>query len=294
MAKRDALPRYDDFFKPTLEALTTLGGSGSIEEIDEEIVSKLNIGQAALDAVYAKSGAPILPDRMSWARSYLKLAGLVGNPQRGVWVLTEEGRGALLWPDAKLRKVVADAYNASEAERRTKRAEQTAVGGTADGADAAGEELGWQDRLLLRLQTVEPAAFERLSQRMLRQSGFTRVEVTGKSSDGGIDGVGVLRVNLISFQVLFQCKRWKGSVGAAVVRDFRGAMQGRADKGLIITTGTFTTEARKEATRDGAPAIDLIDGEAMCDLLKDLRLGVIVREIKVEEVSLDENLFESI
>ena len=97
----------------------------------------------------------------------------------------------------------------------------------------------------------------------------------------------MLRVNLISFQVLFQCKRWKGSVGAAVVRDFRGAMQGRAYKGLIITTGTFTTEARKEATRDGAPAIDLIDGESLCELLKDLRLGVTIREVRHEEITID-------
>jgi restriction system protein len=71
-------------------------------------------------------------------------------------------------------------------------------------------------------------------------------------------------------------------------------MQGRADKGLIITTGTFTSEARKEATRDGAPAIDLIDGEALCVLMKDLGLGVRVREIRVEEVSVDEEFFGAI
>jgi restriction system protein len=141
---------------------------------------------------------------------------------------------------------------------------------------------------------MDPNAFERLSQRLLRQSGFTRVEVTGRSGDCGIDGVGVLRVNLISFQVLFQCKRWKGSVGSEEVRNFRGAMQGRADKGLIIITSTFTAEARKEATRDGAPAIDLIDGEALCILLKDLGLGVHVKEIRVEEVTLDEGFFDTI
>jgi restriction system protein len=144
------------------------------------------------------------------------------------------------------------------------------------------------------MQQIAPDAFERLCQRLLRESGFTRVEVSGKSGDGGIDGVGVLRVNLISFQVLFQCKRWKGSVGSEVVRNFRGAMQGRADKGLIITTGTFTAEARKEATRDGAPAIDLIDGEALCDLMKDLELGVRVREVRSEVVTLDEEFFAAV
>jgi restriction system protein len=126
----------------------------------------------------------------------------------------------------------------------------------------------------------------------LRESGFTRVEVSGRSGDGGIDGIGVLRVNLGSFHVLFQCERWKGSVGANVVRDFRGAMVGRADKGLIITTGTFTANARREATRDGAPAIDLVDGEAVCGLLKDLKLGVTVKF--VEEVQVEPKFFSSI
>ena len=139
---------------------------------------------------------------------------------------------------------------------------------------------------------MEPTAFERLSQRLLRESGFIKVEITGRPSDGGIDGIGVLRMNLVSFQVLFQCKRWKGSVGAPVVRDFRGAMVGRADKGLIITTGSFTAEARKEATRDGAPAIDLLDGEALCNLLKERRLGLSVKQ--VEEVSVDANFFKGI
>ncbi|WP_255408990.1 restriction endonuclease [Caulobacter sp. BP25] len=120
---------------------------------------------------------------------------------------------------------------------------------------------------------------------LLREAGFSKVEVTGKTGDGGIDGTGVLRMNLLSFQVVFQCKRWQGSVGAPTVRDFRGAMVGRADKGLILTTGTSTAEARKEAVRDGAPAIDLVDGEMLCDLLRQHRLGVRVE--MVERVTVD-------
>ena len=131
-----------------------------------------------------------------------------------------------------------------------------------------------------------------LCQRVLRESGFTKVEVTGKSNDGGIDGIGILRMNLVSFTILFQCKRYKDSVGSAVIRDFRGAMQGRCDKGLIISTGFFTSEARKEATRDGAPLIDLIDGEALCDLLKSLKLGIQIEQ--VEHVTVDESWFFSL
>jgi restriction system protein len=150
-------------------------------------------------------------------------------------------------------------------------------------------ETPWQDLLLDCLLKMKPAAFERLCQRILKDSGFIKVEVTGRSGDGGIDGIGVLRLNLLSFHVFFQCKRWKGSVGASAIRDFRGAMVGRADKGLVMTTGSFTTDARKEATRDGAPAIDLVDGEAVCELLKKLQIGVSIRN--VEHVMVQQEAF---
>jgi restriction system protein len=159
------------------------------------------------------------------------------------------------------------------------------------GSVDAGERAPWRADLLEVLGKLPPDAFERLCQQTLRKSGFTRVEVIGRTGDGGVDGTGVLRVNLLSFHVLFQCKRWKGSVGASVVRDFRGAMVGRADKGLILTTGAFTADARREAARDGAPVIDLVDGGALCDLLKDLRLGVGVR--MVEEVIVDDAAFHA-
>lgn len=290
VTKTVPLPKYDDLFKPTLEVLTRLGGSASIEELDEAMIAAIGATQDQLDVIYPKSGAAVLPDRMSWARSHLKLPGFVTNPKRGVWVLTEEGRAAARKSNAELKQIVNGAYKASLAAKKAAQA----LGESGISQEAGEGTVGWSDQLLQRVQAILPDAFERLCQRLLRESGFTRVEVNGKSGDGGIDGVGVLRVNLISFQVLFQCKRWKGAVGSEVVRNFRGAMQGRADKGLIITTGTFTAEARKEATRDGAPAIDLIDGEALCGLMKDLGLGVQIREIRVEEVRLDEAFFAAI
>jgi restriction system protein len=150
-------------------------------------------------------------------------------------------------------------------------------------------EPPWQEQLLDCVLRMKPAAFERLCQRVLEDSGFIKVEITGRSGDGGIDGIGVLNVSLLSFHVLFQCKRWKGSVGASAIRDFRGAMVGRTDKGLVMTTGTFTTDARKEATRDGAPAIDLVDGEKLCELLKKLKIGVSTR--LVEHVVVEQDAF---
>lgn len=151
-----------------------------------------------------------------------------------------------------------------------------------------GEEeiASWRETLMATLLEMQPDAFERLCQRVLRESGFIQVEVTGRSGDGGIDGHGIVRLaGLISFPVIFQCKRYRNTISSSVVRDFRGAMVGRADKGLIITTGSFTRDASLEATRDGAPPIDLIDGEQLIDKLKDLKLGVVTKQVEVVEVN---------
>jgi restriction system protein len=143
---------------------------------------------------------------------------------------------------------------------------------------------------------MEASAFERLIQRFLRESGFIQVEITGRSGDGGIDGRGIMRLGgLLSFHVIFQCKKWQGAVGASQIRDFRGAMVGRADKGLFVTTGTFTKDAAREAIRDGAPAIDLVDGDhQLVQKLKELSLGVKTEKVEVEKVTVDKNWFSSI
>jgi restriction system protein len=182
---------------------------------------------------------------------------------------------------------VAQVKKRVRTENRVRRRSTDKNNITAELLESDDVEPDWTTTLLDVLAEVPADAFERLCQRVLRESGFTRVEVTGRAGDGGIDGIGVLRINLVSFHVLFQCKRWKSSVGPAVVRDFRGAMVGRADKGLILTTASFKAEARREATRDGAPAIDLVDGEALCGLLRKLGLGVRVRVVEEVEVNPD-------
>ena len=301
MTDRVAELRKDDFYLPTLQVLDELGGSASIEEIEEKLIERFGFTQEELDRTYDVSGDNIVTDKMSWARSYLKFPNFVSSGDtKGVWVLTEAGRAAAQMPFEVLQKAIRDAKRARRAAQLAQRKEMDKDLETLlrerglDRDDAEEEGLDWSDILLAKLQSMDPSAFERLAQRILRESGFVRVEVTGKSGDGGIDGHGVLRMNLISFQVLFQCKRYKGSVSSGTVRDFRGAMQGRADKGLIITTGTFTPDARREATRDGAPAIDLIDGEALTDLLKSLKLGVRVEPIVTERITVDEGFFDEI
>ena len=297
MASLAELPKYDELLLPTLQVLVELGGSGTNSEIEEALAQKISATQEQLDIVYPTSGAAVLYDRMSWARSFLRLSRMLQNPKTGVWVLTEEGSEAAKMSAASVKAAVKEGYKLYAASKKNSQGdddENLPSDPITVPIDGSQNKESWNDVLLERLQSVDAAAFERLCQRLLRESGFTRVEVTGKAGDGGIDGVGVLRMNLISFQVLFQCKRWKSSVGSEVVRNFRGAMMGRADKGIIITTSTFTSDARKEATRDGAPAIDLIDGEALCILMKNLSLGVRIRPVTTEEVTIDEEFFKAL
>ena len=178
---------------------------------------------------------------------------------------------------------------AERPQRRSERRQDS----FAEGDEEAAEQ-DWKERLLDVLLAMPPDRFEHLAQRLLREAGFISVTVTGRAGDEGIDGVGVYRLSLVSFPLFFQCKRYRGSVRAGAVRDFRGAMAGRGDKGLLITTGTFTTEAKQEATRDGAPPIDLIDGDSLCELLKQHALGVKTTTRTVEEIDVEPAFFAEI
>lgn len=283
------VPRVPDLFVPILRVLDGLGGSASIEEINDKVAAHMGLSDEVRAVQHGDGPMTKFDYRCAWARSWLKNAGFTENSERGVWALTAEGRAMLTVDPEKTVKIVRKANS----DRR--KASVAVNGGTQAANDELDIDVGetvvkdWREQLLDILLAMDPAAFERLCQRLLREAGFIKVEVTGRSGDGGIDGTGVLRLNLLSFHVLFQCKRWKGSVGSSVVRDFRGAMVGRADKGLIMTTGTFTADARREAVRDGTPAIDLIDGDALCDLLKEQKIGVKVK--MVEEVTVEEAAF---
>ncbi len=279
-----SVPKLPVLMGATLTALKSLGGSASNREIHDRVADALALGDDVRSVLHKGGPMSVLQYRLHWARTYLKKAGAVDNSERAVWAVTEHGRSL---DPAQMDPIVRAVR--STGRSRTRGSEDETI---ADVPDSDAVETNWSEHLLSTVGAIDPAAFERLCQRILRESGFTRVEVTGRSGDGGIDGIGVLRVNLVSFHVLFQCKRWRGSVGASVVRDFRGAMIGRAEKGLIMTTGTFTSEARREAARDGAPAIDLIDGESLCSLLKDLRLGVRTR--LVEHVEIEPAFFAAI
>ena len=277
------IPPVEDLLWPTLRVLEKRGGSATIQELSEDVASALKLADELLNVPHGKGPKSEVDYRAAWARTQLKWIGLIENTSRGVWTITEAGRNVR-------EKEVRDRVR-QDRTKRSRTTRQQATTGDHEDVEALSES-GWKDAVLTLVRRIPPDAFERLCQRVLRQSGFVKVEVTGRSGDGGIDGAGVLRVNLLSFHVRFQCKRYSGAVGTREIRDFRGAMVGRADKGLFLTTGGFTKDAQREAVRDGAPAIDLIDGTDLCDLLKDHGLGV--RTETVEVVKPEAEFFASL
>ena len=276
------LPSFDELMIPTVKAIQELGGSGSIDEINAKVYAIAKISDEILAIPHGDKGTSSeIAYRLTWTRNYLKNFGLLENSSRGIWALSKADIDVSKLNHVEIVKTVRDQNKSTQLPKIATASEKIEQEVTAE-VDNTEE---WKEKLLNILYEITPAAFERLAQRLLRESGFFQVEVTGKAGDGGIDGKGIVRVSgLLSFHVIFQCKRYKGSITPSQIRDFRGAMQGRADKGLFITTGTFTREAIKEATRDGAPPIDLIDGETLCEKLKELRLGVETKTIEAIEI----------
>lgn len=277
--------RYDELMNPLIQALKLLGGSGTNEEIISKIAELVKIPSDQMEVLHnpEKGGMTEIEYRLMWTRTYLKKVGVIDNSGRGVWSLTPKGTSINKVNEREVVRIVREAI----------KAEKRDIGEVEE--DEPNKEAKWQEELLDVLSKISPAAFERLIQRLLRESGFVQVEVTGRSGDGGIDGNGILRLGgLLSFHIVFQAKRWKGSIGASQIRDFRGAMVGRADKGLFITTGAFTKDAVKEAIRDGAPAIDLVDGDQLVEKLKQLSLGIQTRKIEIEQITIDQGWFTNL
>lgn len=262
----DQMPTYDQLLWPMLCALESLGGSASIAELDEQVAQTMKLNEEVLDVVHGNGPQTEFAYRCGWGRTYLKKIGAIDNTDKGFWAILDSGRKIESESDTLER--LANVRKQISIERKKREKEQP------EGEIEPESDMDWRNLLLEKLRSIDPSSFERLCQRILRENGFVSVEVTGKSGDGGIDGSGVLRINLISFHVLFQCKRYTGGIQVSQVRDFRGAMDGRADKGLFITTGHFTEGAKREATRDGATPIDLVDGYQLCELLKQSKLGV--------------------
>ncbi|RKE94871.1 restriction endonuclease [Ichthyenterobacterium magnum] len=269
------------FLNPILVSLKKLGGSAHISEIEEQIITDLNLTDNQVNKIH-KGSRTKLNYNLAWGRTYLKKVGLIENSAIGVWSLTDLGNKTDIIDENVIFKKVQEQNLINKYGNVKKIIEDEII-----------EETDWEDDLLEIIKNITPDAFERLCQRLLRELGFVDVNVTGKVGDGGIDGSGIIKINgTLSFHVVFQAKRFNKSVSSSVIRDFRGAMVGRADKGLVLTTGTFTRSAIIEARRDGAPNIDLVDGVDFVRKLKKLKLGVDVETI--EKVIINEDWFNQI
>lgn len=274
--------KLNDYFDFVIEAFKSLDGSGRNSEILQKFIELANISEEQASELHLGGPQTEVGYQIAWARTYLKALGYLENSGNSVWSLTEKG-----YLEKIDKNNIVSTYRAKKAEQGKKYKRKNKLESSKEqNIEAATEEMidneeqnHFIKELTEKLKSLSPDGFEKLCSRIFREKGFVKVEVTGKSGDGGIDGVGVMKLSLMSFKVVFQCKRHKDSVGSKEIRDFRGGMVGRADKGIFLTTGRFTKSAREEAARDGAEPIELIDGLDLCDLLKDLQLGVKSKEI---------------
>ena len=265
-------PEFVRFFAPLLDTLRELGNSGRPKEISDKIAVKLNIGEAELNRTN-KNGQSRFANQVAWARFYLAKAGLIDTSRRGVWTLTEPGQHTYLDHERALR-----VFQEVQGQFKDVESEPNILPALEKSAPPDEQVLGdeaFREQMATTLLSLSPGGFERLCQRLLREVGFEEVVVTGRSSDGGIDGYGVLRINrLVSDRVVFQCKRHAKQISPSYVREFRGSMAARADRGIFLATSTFSAEAKREAGREGATPIEMVDLDSLISLMTDLNLGV--------------------
>ena len=276
---RKSKAEFVKWFGPLLDALRDLGDSGRPREVSGRIARNLNLPDQILDETL-KSGGSKFHNQVAWARQYLVWEGLLDSSKHGTWKLTEKGRNAQI-SEAEAREIFLK-WVAIHAQNRKQRHFED--NDEAQPEESSPEELVSEDKpdLISTLRSLSPVGFEKICRELLRESGFENVEVTGGSADGGIDGHGTLEINpFVSFKVLFQCKRYaKGNlVSRAQVGDFRNAMIGRAEKGIIITTSSFSNAAVLEANREGAPQVELVDGVKLVEMFERVELGVTKRTV---------------
>lgn len=269
-----SMPTKDQLYNPVLNALKSGGGSATNGELLDFIVEALKLPDGVV-AQRSPTGQSLLWSRITWARNELKHAGFVEMIKEGLWAITDRGQGTDILDSNEIRREAVRVVRGQDGSQGIPIEPETSEG---DSVDSINENDSWRGELAQILHNLSPSAFEGLCGVILRASGFVEVNITGRSGDGGIDGKGVLQLQgLISMPVSFQSKRYTGSVGSPVVREFRGSLGMQAQRGLLMTTGTFTQEARREATSEGKVFIDLIDGDGLLDRLKDLGLGVVQR-----------------
>lgn len=288
--------KFSYYINPVIDSIKALGGSARPQEVYKYIARTLNLPDKILNED-KKSGGSRFENQVAWARFYLAKADIIDSSRHGVWSLTDKGRKITNLNKDEISHLIKEVQAQAQPTQGRGRISQNVIlrkktcQAEEDITEISppSEQADYRPRLLEIILAMPPSGFERLCQRLLRESGFQEVTVTGRSGDGGIDGVGILQINpFVTFKVIFQSKRYSGSVSSPQIRDFRGAMMGRADKGIIITTGSFTADAKREAIRDGVPPIELVDGETLLNMFEQLELGLKPRTT----YDIDNNFFD--
>jgi restriction system protein len=261
-------PQFLNYMMPLIEVLRESGGSGTASDMIDKVIERMKIPDEIVEETIPSGGSRVR-NQIQWARMYLVKADLMNSEQRGIWKLTEKGFETPLNEESiyfLFKKIQAT----FQKDKKGKTIQEESYN-----EDTLVEDEAHGEAILRILKKLSPSGFEKLSKRLLTELGFHDVSIVGGSGDQGVDGTGVIKVNeVVGFNIIFQCKRYKEAVSPHHVRDFRGTMQGRADKGIIITTGRFTSEAKREAIRDGVPPIELIDGEKLVSLFEKFKLGL--------------------
>jgi restriction system protein len=271
------MPPIKDLYFPLLTTLDKLGGSGNNEEIADEFSASLPIPEELKIFPHLNSITKTeLVYRMEWAKTRLKKAGIITNSKRSVWSFSPSFSVNRFATPVELLAFIQN--------------QRSDDGISLPRLPEYKDTDAWQDQVNKVLLAMNPYAFERLIQRLLRESGFVQVQVTKRSGDCGIDGKGKMQIGMLRFSVAFQCKRYTSPVGSPVVRDFRGSLSSEYEKGIIYTTSTYTREAKEEASKPGAAQIDLVDGKELVELLAKYQIGL----KPIVSYEIDEQFFSQI
>lgn len=291
--RKYTVPRYPNLMNPILRALKENGGSCTIGEIHDKVLEQLKLPKITVEELHNNSNQSELDYQLAWARTYLRKYGAIDSSSRGVWSIVQGyAETAEVDPREVVRTVRGNNVD-NTASATDNSSSDDSAGEGASAIDGDDNVFNWKERLSKILKNMDAFAFERLSQRLLRECGFTDVKVTKRSGDGGIDGTGKLLINgIFSFSVAFQCKRYTGTVGAPQIRDFRGSLDSNIEKGVLITTGVFSQEAKREACAPGKKQIDLMDGDTFMNKLAEYQIGLRERIIKDYDINL--KFFEEI
>lgn len=275
------LPTYRDFLLPTVRAVGTLGGSATAREIVDQVILDLGLPEDMISITYpTRPTESVVMDRIAWARSSVKLGGALETPRRGLYVLAPLGREllSLSAEDAFQRCLDMDRQVRNSRRRSNGRpVEEESATSPHDGSED--EDGSWKDAVLRRLHALSPTAFEEFVVYVLRAYGL-ELRRTGQSGDQGIDGIGLAPITpVLSVRVAVQAKRYDPT--SVVSRDAvalfqRDAAAAGAERAVFVTLGRFTQPA-KDAASLTTPNVELIDGNRLCDLMLQEKVGVVVR-----------------